>query len=320
MFPLPVALVNESLHWVNPLHSGYPAAFSAFVTQPPKQSDILQDLFCGQLGEMFTGNILYQHLVMDPKRCWQRFTLGSRLLSTHGQGFSFAPKSETEDHFLVSEVGDWHRYTTSPHRLDQMSISPPLSGNKKILPRNEELPIVEWVECRRKLLTCDLGMCGFGPPSARHLVKCVGMHCHWWIQILPWVYVSGFFLAGVSVLNLCIYPKLASGAMCMEVSSVFLSTYLGDMEIPRKSHEFKRRCMDTFFISGWDLIFTWNSWVGFARHLMFRQIDGKLCAILSDVAAAFFVPGLQIRQPFYEVQDKVIRRHCRYCSLVGSPF
>lgn len=51
-------------------------------------------------------------------------------------------------------------------------------------------------------------------------------------------YVSGFFLAGVSILNLCVYPKLASGAMCMEVSSVFLSTYLGDMENPGKSHEF----------------------------------------------------------------------------------
>jgi len=115
---------------------GYPAAFSAFVTQPPKQSDILQDLFCGQLGEMFTGNILYQIIF------W----------------------------FLKWETG----IDTLLHHI-------------------------------------------------------------------------GFFLAGVSVLNLCIYPKLASGAMCMEVSSVFLST-----------------------------------------HLMFRQIDGKLCAILSDVAAAFF--------------------------------
>jgi len=41
---------------------GYPAAFSAFVPQPPKQNDVLQDLLCGQLGEMFTGNVLYQRL------------------------------------------------------------------------------------------------------------------------------------------------------------------------------------------------------------------------------------------------------------------
>lgn len=115
---------------------GYPAAFSAFVPQPPKQNDVLQDLLCGQLGEMFTGNVLYQIIF------W----------------------------FLKWETG-----------IDAL---------------------------------------------LHHI---------------------GFFLAGVLILNLAVYPKLASSAMCMEVSSIFLST-----------------------------------------HLMFRQIDGKLCALLSDVAAAFF--------------------------------
>eukprot|EP00435_Cladocopium_sp_Y103_P064230 s351_g25.t3 len=117
---------------------GYPAAFSSFLRQPPKESDVLQDLLCGQLGEMFTGNVLYQIIF------W----------------------------FLKWETG-----------IDAL---------------------------------------------LHHI---------------------GFFLAGVLILNLAVYPKLASSAMCMEVSSIFLST-----------------------------------------HLMFRQIDGKLCALLSDVAAAFFVP------------------------------
>lgn len=247
---------------------------------------------------MFTGNILYQHLVMDPERCWQRFTLGSRLLSTQGQGFSFAPKSKTEDHFLVSEVGDWHRYTTSPHRLDQMSISPsPLGGNKNVLRWNEELPIVEWVECRRKNLTCDLGMCGFGPPSARHLVKCVGIQGHWWIQILPWVYVSGFFLAGVSVLNLCIYPKLASGAMCMEVSSVFLSTYLGDIwKIPENPMSSKGNVWTRFSsqVEIWSL------------HETRWALQGTWCFVRST--ANFAPSSLTWRQLF-------LFQGCRYGSL-----
>ncbi len=151
--------------------------------------------------------------------------------------FLIAPASKTEDHFLVSEVGDWHVDTTSPHRLDQMSISPfPLSGTKNILALNEELSILECVV-----------LVHLSPPSC--WVCWHPFDCHSWLwsqpfhpfhsqpsfQLFPWVYVSGFFLAGVLILNLCVYPKLASGAMCMEVSSVFLSTYLGDTEKCGKS-------------------------------------------------------------------------------------
>ena len=46
---------------MQPFGRGYPAALSAFVQQP-RQDDVLQDLLCGQLGEMFTGNVLYQSL------------------------------------------------------------------------------------------------------------------------------------------------------------------------------------------------------------------------------------------------------------------
>eukprot|EP00438_Fugacium_kawagutii_P002135 Skav218485 [mRNA] locus=scaffold538:1217737:1220325:+ [translate_table: standard] len=132
------AALSLSLHYqFEGSEMGYPAAWSAFAPQPAKHSDLLQDLLCGQLGEMFTGNVLYQIIF------W----------------------------FLKWETG----IDTLLHHI-------------------------------------------------------------------------GFFLAGVLILNLCVYPKLASSAMCMEVSSIFLST-----------------------------------------HLMFRQIDGKFCAILSDVAATFFV-------------------------------
>lgn len=67
------------------------------------------------------------------------------------------------------------------------------------------------------------------------------------------------------ILHLSVYPKLACGAMCMEVSSVFLSMCLARLDNPRY--------MELNM-----------------RHLMFRQIDGSLCALLSDVAAAFFEP------------------------------
>lgn len=90
--------------------------------------------------------------------CWQRFTLGSRLLSTHNQPFTDKvsvlqrPKLRIIFWFLKWETG-----------IDTL------------------LHHIGWIKC-----PCSR-KCGFGPPSARHLVECVGIHCHWWSQSLPWV-------------------------------------------------------------------------------------------------------------------------------------
>ena len=85
---------------------------------------------------------------------------------------------------------------------------------------------------------------------------------------------AGFFVAGYLILDLTCFGKLASGAMSMEVSSVFLSvplwlTLLGDRVARRMQSLAAAR----------------NK----ARHLMTRQIDGKRCALVSDLAAAVFV-------------------------------
>lgn len=58
-FPMARGLASQLSTW-HRFSSGYPAAWSAFAPQPRKHSDLLQDLLCGQLGEMFTGNVLYQ--------------------------------------------------------------------------------------------------------------------------------------------------------------------------------------------------------------------------------------------------------------------
>ncbi|CAK9013032.1 unnamed protein product [Durusdinium trenchii] len=102
---------------------GQEASLSAFLVNPVKQTDIMQDVQCGRIGEMFTGNILYQ--------------------------------------------------------------------------------IIFWL-------------------------------LQWETGIDTLLHHIGFFLAGLLVLHLGVYPKLASSAMSMEVSSVFLSTSL-DRESLRES-------------------------------------------------------------------------------------
>ncbi|CAE7613369.1 CLPB [Symbiodinium necroappetens] len=116
--------------------AGYPASLSPFLLEQPRPFDVTRELWCCRVGEMFTGNILYQ--------------------------------------------------------------------------------LIFW------LLRWETG-----------------------IEML--LHHIGFFVAGYLILDLTCFGKLASGAMSMEVSSVFLSV-----------------------------------------HLMTRQIDGKRCALVSDLAAAVF--------------------------------
>jgi len=116
--------------------AGYPAALSAFLPEPLLAADVTRELWCCRVGEMFTGNVLYQ--------------------------------------------------------------------------------IVFWI-------------------------------LRWETGIDMLLHHVGFFVAGYLILDLTCLGKLASAAMSMEVSSVFLSV-----------------------------------------HLMLRQIDGKTCALISDLAAAFF--------------------------------
>eukprot|EP00439_Symbiodinium_sp_Y106_P063887 s1066_g9.t4 len=116
--------------------AGYPASLSPFLLEEPRMANVTRELWCCRVGEMFTGNILYQ--------------------------------------------------------------------------------LIFW------LLRWETG-----------------------IEML--LHHIGFFVAGYLILDLACFGKLASGAMSMEVSSVFLSV-----------------------------------------HLMTRQIDGKRCALVSDLAAAVF--------------------------------
>ena len=114
---------------------GYPAALSAFVSQPPKQNDVLQDLLCGQLGEMFTGNVLYQHLGIQVRpwatvwvmgvyygwgMMWLVLPFGvakPEVVEPPGVLEFLDVVASTKDHFLVLEVGDRHRRIAASHRL-----------------------------------------------------------------------------------------------------------------------------------------------------------------------------------------------------------
>ncbi|CAE7030130.1 CLPB [Symbiodinium natans] len=116
--------------------AGNPASLACFLLEPPRPVDVTRELWCCRIGEMFTGNILYQSIF------WLlRWETGIEMLLHH----------------------------------------------------------------------------------------------------------IGFFVAGYLILDLTCFGKLASAAMSMEVSSVFLSV-----------------------------------------HLMTRQIDGRRCALISDLAAAVF--------------------------------